>query len=111
MSEEMQRRMDAFASKLGVTAELAGAEAVNHPPHYGGDTTYEAIKVIEAWQLGFHDGNAVKYICRAAHKGNQKQDLEKARWYLDRLIETLSASEDPQPGIQHDPTTKGETDV
>jgi hypothetical protein len=38
-------------------------EAVNHPAHYGGDTTYEAIKVIEAWNLGFHDGNAVKYIC------------------------------------------------
>jgi hypothetical protein len=30
------------------------AEAVNHPEHYGGsDSTYESIKVIEAWELGF----------------------------------------------------------
>jgi len=61
------------------------AEAVNHPPHYkrGG---IEAIDVIEAWELGFHLGNAVKYISRAGHKGDEVEDLEKARWYLDRYI-------------------------
>jgi len=42
------------------------SEAVNHPPHYGGDTTYEAIKVIEAWNLGFRLGNVLKYIRRAS---------------------------------------------
>ncbi len=64
------------------------AEAVNHPAHYGGaDNPYEAIKVIEAWGLGFSLGNAVKYIARAEHKGAAVQDLEKARWYLDREIE------------------------
>jgi hypothetical protein len=40
-------------------------DPINHPPHYGGDSTYEAIKVIEAWGLGFSLGNALKYICRA----------------------------------------------
>ena len=72
-------------------SEAALAEAVNHPEHYGGDTTYEAIKVIEAWGLGFHDGNAVKYICRSGKKDPAKrlEDLKKARWYLNRLIWTL----------------------
>jgi hypothetical protein len=66
-------------------------EEINHPPHYGGDTVYETIKVIEAWALGFHDGNAVKYISRAGKKPTEDRlkDLKKARWYLDRLIEGL----------------------
>lgn len=64
-------------------------ETINHPQHYGGDTTYEAIKVIEAWGLGFHLGNAIKYICRAGSKGTELEDLKKARWYLDRYIQQL----------------------
>lgn len=62
---------------------------INHPLHYGGDTPYEAIKVIEAWQLGFHLGNCIKYIRRASHKGSKLTDLKKARWYLDRYIQRL----------------------
>lgn len=46
---------------------MAGEE-VNHPAHYGGDTVYEAIKVIEAWDLGFCLGNVIKYICRHGKK-------------------------------------------
>lgn len=62
-------------------------EAVNHPPHYGGgDNPYEAIKVIEAHNLNFNTGNAVKYILRAEHKGNKKEDLKKAIWYLTREL-------------------------
>ena len=66
-------------------------EAVNNPKHYGGDTTYEAIKVIEAWELNFHLGNVVKYISRADKKDTNKtkEDLLKAQWYLDRYIGTL----------------------
>jgi hypothetical protein len=69
----------------------APPERVNHPQHYGGDTTYEAIKVIEAWRLGFCLGNAVKYICRAENKGSELEDLKKARWYIDRRIQQLEA--------------------
>lgn len=67
------------------------AEGVNHPQHYGGDTTYEAIKVIEAWALGFSLGNAVKYIARAGKKNPAKEleDLKKAEWYLGRRINQL----------------------
>lgn len=73
---------------------LAGrVEAVDHPAHYGGaDNPYEAIKVIEAWGLGFNLGNTAKYISRAEHKGATIQDLEKARWYLDREIGNRKAA-------------------
>lgn len=63
---------------------------VNHPDHYGGkDNTYEAIKVIEAWELGFCLGNVIKYISRAGKKDDILQDLKKAKWYLDREIKKL----------------------
>ena len=63
-------------------------QIIIHPPHYGGDTTYEAIKVIEAWKLNFHLGNVVKYISRSGKKQICPiEDLKKARWYLDRHIE------------------------
>lgn len=68
-------------------------ELVNHPAHYGGDTVYEAIKVIEAWGLGFHLGNVVKYIARYGKKQTglaaEIEDLKKARLYLDRKIRLL----------------------
>lgn len=67
---------------------------VNHPKHYGGgNNPYEAIKVIEAWDLGFNLGNTVKYISRAGKKEPDKtvQDLEKAKWYLEREINNLKA--------------------
>lgn len=63
---------------------------VKHPQHYGGkDNPYEAIKVIEAWGVGFNLGNTLKYISRAGKKDNTIQDLEKALFYLDREIQNL----------------------
>lgn len=58
---------------------------VNHPAHYkvGG---IETIDFIEAKQLNYNLGNVVKYITRADHKGNNIEDLQKARWYLNREI-------------------------
>lgn len=66
-------------------------EEINHPAHYGGDTPYEAIKVIEAWNLGFCLGNTVKYISRAGLKDGSTKlgDLKKAKWYLDREIQSI----------------------
>lgn len=67
-------------------------DAVNHPSHYGNDDpAYEAIKVIEAWGLGFCLGNTVKYIARAGRKDDIVQDLKKAQWYLNREIARLEA--------------------
>lgn len=69
-------------------------EKVNHPKHYGGDTTYEVIKVLEAWDLtsDAYLFNVVKYIARAGKKGDHLEDLKKAHWYLSRKIALLSPS-------------------
>lgn len=71
-------------------------EQVDHPSHYGGNTPYEVIKVIEAWEkqfpkLNFNRLTAIKYIPRAGVKDPSKelQDLKKARWYLDREIKRM----------------------
>lgn len=67
------------------------ADTVNHPPHY----TFGKIEVIDAiedWRLGFHEGNVVKYVARARHKGRELEDLKKAAWYLDRHIKNLEGS-------------------
>lgn len=70
-------------------------EMVNHPSHYN-QGKYEAIDVIEDWQLDFHTGNTVKYISRYRHKGRPLEDLKKARWYLDRLISKIEEEEGKQ---------------
>jgi hypothetical protein len=67
-------------------------DAVSHPRHYTfAGSTYEAIKVITAWGLGFNLGNTVKYIVRAGKKDPTKliEDLKKARFYLDYEIKQL----------------------
>jgi len=65
-------------------------EMIDHPNHYGGeDNPYEAIKVIEAWELGFNLGNTIKYISRAGKKLRTLEDLEKASWYINREINKL----------------------
>jgi hypothetical protein len=67
-------------------------DVVNHPSHY---TTgkIEVIDFIEDKGLGFHLGNAVKYISRAGKKDPAKtvEDLRKAAWYVQREIDRLSS--------------------
>lgn len=64
-------------------------ELVNHPEHYKAKG-FEAIDIIEAYELNFSLGNAVKYILRADKKTNKKQDLEKALWYLQHELEKFN---------------------
>lgn len=72
------------------------SDPVNHPAHYKTADGLEAIDVIEAFDLGFHRGNQVKYLLRAGRKDSEIQDVRKSLWYghrdLDRLQGTL-----PQP--------------
>ena len=77
---------------------------IDHPSHYRSDTGFEAIDVIEAWGLGFNLGNVVKYIARAGHKGDAAEDLEKARWYLSREIESRGG--DAESGPPEEPEAK-----
>lgn len=68
------------------------ADMVNHPPHYISETGMEVIDVIEAFTFDLKGieavctANALKYICRWKHK-NGVQDLEKAQWYIQHLID------------------------
>ena len=67
------------------------SDQINNPEHYGGsENIYEAIKVIEAWDLDFCLGNVIKYIARSGKKGDAVQDLKKAKWYLDRRLEIIN---------------------
>jgi hypothetical protein len=72
------------------------SESIDHPKHYGGDNTYEAIKVIEHYNLDFHLGNVLKYILRADKKGKELEDLKKAQWYLNRRIEQYERNLQPR---------------
>ena len=62
---------------------------VDHPGHYMKDSGFEVIDVIDAWNLDFSLGNAIKYIARSGRKNpeKEKEDLEKACWYIKRYID------------------------
>lgn len=61
---------------------------VNHPKHYNKHPS--GIECIEITRhVNFNRGNAVKYIWRAGDKGNEIEDLEKAKWYLEDEIKRL----------------------
>lgn len=76
-----------------VTSETAFqsiGDPVEHPPHY----TMGPVEVIDALEsffpgVDFHKANAIKYLARAGHKGDELEDLKKARWYVDRAIKKL----------------------
>lgn len=66
-------------------------ETVNHPDHYQ-SSKFEVIDIIDEFgkdytgESAFDFGNVVKYILRAKKK-NGLEDLKKAQWYLNRLID------------------------
>jgi hypothetical protein len=61
---------------------------INHPEYYN-TGSIEVIDAIEDWELDFNAGNVVKYVVRAKHKDNEKEDLEKALWYIQRMFNNL----------------------
>lgn len=71
---------------------------VSHPNHYQSKAGLEVINVIEAFTEDLNGieavdtANVLKYICRWKHK-NGKQDLEKAMWYLQHLLDHVAADE------------------
>ena len=70
---------------------MAGmSNAVNHPSYYT-DGQIEVSDFIADKNLNFFRGNVVKYVARAGKKNaeTEVEDLQKARWYIDREIERL----------------------
>jgi len=59
---------------------------INHPEHYQSNGI-EVIDIIDSFNLNFNLGNSIKYILRADKKGNKKQDLEKALWYINHELQ------------------------
>ena len=91
MRHEAYMRMKAEEETMGL--ELAGnVDMVNSPPHYNqaGVECIEAIRAAtdEGYQY-YLQGNIIKYLWRYRYK-NGVQDLEKAKWYLDKLIEEIN---------------------
>lgn len=80
------------------------------PDYYGGDTTYEPFKVIEAWGLGYHLGSALKYIARAGKKPGalERDDLLKARSHIDRQIALLTPAPAPHGAAAAEQAEGGE---
>lgn len=77
-------RGDGGLGSTGTAALPAEEDAVNHPAHYA---SYSPEVIVITEQLGFCEGNVVKYLARAGRKvGAPKQeDLDKAHWYMRRL--------------------------
>ncbi len=74
---------------MGKSHSAQQEEKVNHPKHYNNHASgVECITVVE--HMNFNLGNAVKYIWRAGEKGNVIEDLQKAKWYVEREIQRLS---------------------
>lgn len=72
-------------------------DPVNHPNHYT-QGTIECIDAIQASMTfesfcGFLKGNAQKYLWRYENKGKAIEDLQKAQWYISKLIEVLEKKE------------------
>lgn len=72
---------------------------INHPSHYNAGDPLETINILEKWLSdhptytpfqGYLAGNIIKYLSRAGRKtGDASRDLEKARWYTNKLLESL----------------------
>lgn len=89
--KESSKAWDIYIQKHEEVSKEIARDNVNSPSHYNADSGLECIEAIEA-QLtpeeyrGFLKGNCVKYLWREKHKGGI-ESLEKAQWYLTRLIE------------------------
>lgn len=70
------------------SAPMSEPDMVNEPPHYRWlPMGIEAIDITELFN--FNLGNALKYVLRSKHKGQEIEDLKKARWYIDREIKRM----------------------
>lgn len=74
-----------LSGELGTS--IVGNEVVDHPSHYAGKNGIEAIDVIDAYDLNFNMGSALKYILRCGKKDDAIIELEKAIWYLKHEVE------------------------
>lgn len=78
-----------------VKQEWKKPDMVNHPPHYQSGSGIEVIDIIDDFvddPASYYKGNIIKYVLRYEKKGGV-EDLEKARWYLNKLIAYLQVKD------------------
>lgn len=87
----IQERVDRFKSTPHWQERTPSSDNVSNPDHYAKGWSNGAEVIDLAEHLSFCAGNVVKYVCRAGRKDPDKhvEDLEKARWYIDREIERV----------------------
>ena len=72
-------------------------DKVNRPNHYNinwkGEQAIETYHNIRTRKMDYPESNIIKYVTRHPYKGKSLEDLKKARWYLDKLIEEVEAKE------------------
>ena len=72
-------------------------DMVNHPPHYNqhGVECIDAIKATTGDNFKHYlKGNIMKYLWRFDYKGKPLEDLQKAKWYLDKMINIIHTNEE-----------------
>jgi len=98
---------------MGSRKRPANGKSAINPPHYQGKV--ECIDAIESAVDGlpplqaYLTGNCMKYLYRHGKKGQQIQDLEKAMWYLERLIATCKGAKDGEAKVHGRPTHRSRT--
>lgn len=70
-----------------INEEVRNDKAVNHPTHYSLPGGHSVIELVE--HLNLCQGHAVQYVMRCEHKGNKRQDLMKAKWYINRELSRM----------------------
>lgn len=87
----------AYNDEIKAIKRYSDNDPVNHPKHYQASNGLEAIDCIEAFvedlpgDIGYLIGNAMKYLCRFDKKGKPVEDLQKARWYVERAIKAIES--------------------
>lgn len=87
----------AYDDEIKSVKSYSDNDPVNHPKHYQASNGLEAIDCIEAFvedlpgDIGYLIGNAIKYLCRFDKKGKPVEDLQKARWYIERAIKDIES--------------------
>jgi len=90
----MSKTFKEMQSTLGIiTEEGHGVDSVNHPPHYttGGIETLDVIraKMSSDRFQGYLMGNVLKYLLRCEYKEKRLEDIKKAQFYLNALVEEM----------------------
>lgn len=86
-SKKLNRSYNDYAIETCGECVKEQKELVDHPDHY--NKGIEVIDFIESWEMDFNTGNAIKYLSRHKYKGKDLEDLQKAKWYVQRLIDNL----------------------